>query len=81
MKRIQIAAAALLLLAGPASAGAPNNQACLGNDFSGYASADGSGFGLFVASLAWFAGGLGLPINLHLAGLISDSSVPNSCND
>jgi hypothetical protein len=83
MRRITIAIAiAALCVAVPAStlAATPNNQACLGVDFSSYAEA-GSGFGQFNASLAQYVPGLGFPIQLHLAGYISDTTIPNSCND
>ena len=72
---------------GPALAAKPNNQACLGTDFSTYArygseiSASGAGFGQFDAALAQSVPGLGLPIQFHQAGLIPDSYVENSCNN
>src|SRR5512139_3980307 len=62
-----------------AHAAVPNNQGCLGTDFSTYArygsdiSGAGADFGLFNASLAQFVPGLGLPIQTHLAGFIPDS--------
>lgn len=64
-----------------ARAAKPKNQACLGIDFSGYAQAGGAYFGQFNAALAQRVPGLGLPIQLHLAGYVPDSTVPNSCND
>jgi hypothetical protein len=67
--------------AGAATAATPNNQACLGTDFSGYAQAGGADFGQFNAALAQSVPGLGLPIQVHLAGFIPDSYIPNSCND
>jgi hypothetical protein len=67
--------------AGAASAATPNNQACLGKDFSGYAQAGGANFGHFNASLAQSVPGLGLPIQVHLAGYIPDWYIENSCND
>ena len=63
-----------------AFAAKPNNQACLGNDFSGYAKG-GSLFGDFVSFLAMFTQGIGNEIQAHLAGLIPDSILPNSCNN
>jgi len=83
---------ALLSLPTAAAFGAePNNQACLGTDFSTYARYgapgpvlsfdDGAGFGQFNASLAQRVPGLGLPIQLHLAGYVPDTYVANSCND
>jgi len=63
-----------------AFAAEPNNQACLGNDFSGYAQG-GSQFGDFVSLLATSTQGIGNEIQLHLHGLIPDSVIPNSCND
>ena len=83
MRRLSIALAlAVLVLAIPtaALAATPNNQACLGEDFSGYAQA-GSGFGQFNAALAQSVPGLGYPIQLHLGGYISDGTILNSCND
>jgi hypothetical protein len=78
-------AALTAVFATPASTGhsafaaQPNNQACLGNDFSGYAQG-GSLFGGFVNTLATGTKGIGNEIQLHLGGLVPDS-VPNSCND
>jgi hypothetical protein len=75
------AAAALLaavVLAPPATAAQPNHQACLGHDIRTYAGM-GAGFGAFVSGLA--DGGAGAEIQAHLAGLIPDQVVPNSCND
>ena len=69
-----------LAIAAPAAAAQPNNQACLGHDFSGYAAA-GAGFGAFVSGLASTTGGVGSEIQAHLAGQISDVVIPNSCND
>ena len=63
-----------------AFAAKPNNQACLGNDFSGYAQG-GSLFGDFVSFLAKFTQGIGNEIQTHLAGLVPDSTIPNSCNN
>ncbi len=88
---VGIAAVALSMWAGTASAAEPNNQACLGTDFSTYARYGapgpvvvfdaGAGFGQFNASLAQRVPGLGLPIQLHLAGVIPDWYLSNSCND
>ena len=63
-----------------AFAAQPNNQACLGHDFSGYARG-GSLFGDFVSFLATFTQGIGNEIQAHLAGLVPDSTIPNSCNN
>ena len=85
------AVALSVALAGSAMAAQPNNQACLGHDFSTYAQSgapgpilvteSGSGFGQFNASLAQAVPGLGLPIQTHLAGFIPDAYLVNSCND
>ena len=83
---IVIAGATLALLAPFAVLAAkPNNQACLGKDFSGYAKA----FQPFGQVLTTFAvngtpvieGGLGTEVQNHLAGNVPDSVLPNSCND
>lgn len=85
MKQL-VAAAALAgaLLAGsglrPAWAAEPNNQACLGHDVSGYAQG-GAGFGHFLVGLAASTTGVGTEFQAHLAGLVPDSIIPNSCND
>jgi hypothetical protein len=63
-----------------AFAAKPNNQACLGHDFSGYAQG-GSLFGDFISFLATFTQGIGNEIQAHLAGLVPDSTIPNSCNN
>jgi hypothetical protein len=63
-----------------AFAAKPNNPACLGDDFSGYAQG-GSLFGSFVSLLATSTQGVGNEIQLHLNGLVPDSTIPNSCND
>ena len=63
-----------------AFAAKPNNKACLGNDFSGYAEG-GSLFVDFVSFLAVFTQGIGNEIQAHLAGLVPDSTIPNSCNN
>src|SRR6266699_423979 len=79
------------ILAGPASAARPNNQACLGNDLSSYARfgspgggavvfSAGSGFGPFHQALEGSAG-VGNVIQAHMAGLVPDTVLPNSCND
>ncbi len=62
-----------------AYAAQPNNQACLGSDFSGYAQG-GSVFGAFIQLLALFTG-LGEEVQAHLAGFVPDTVIPNSCND
>ncbi|TAK77000.1 MAG: hypothetical protein EPO16_06260 [Dehalococcoidia bacterium] len=71
--------------AGYASAAMPNNQACLGNDFSGYAK-DLRPFGLVlttfeVGGTPIITGGLGNEIQNHLAGNVPDSVIPNTCNN
>jgi hypothetical protein len=63
-----------------AFAGQPNNQACLGHDVSGYAQG-GSAFAGFVAGIAIATQGIGDEIQAHLAGLVPDSALANSCND
>lgn len=67
-----------VVLAPPAMAAKPNNQACLGHDVATYAEM-GAGFGAFVSGLA--DGGAGREVQAHLAGLVPDEAVPNSCND
>ena len=67
-----------LALASPAAGAQPNHPACLGHDVRAYAQG-GSGFGAFVSGLA--DGGAGTEIQAHLAGLVPDTSIPNSCND
>ena len=69
---------AAVVLAPPAAAAKPNHQACLGHDIRTYA-ALGSGFGAFVSGLS--DGGVGTEIQAHLAGLVPDEGVTNSCND
>ena len=68
-----------------ALAAQPSNQACLGEDVSGYAQGDvfgsGAAFGQFVGWLASTTPGVGEDIQLHLAGLVPDGDIPNSCND
>lgn len=80
-----------LAAASPVLAAEPAEQGCLGTDFSTYARygapgpvlsfGPGSGFGQFNAALAQQVPGLGLPIQIHLAGFIPDGYVINSCND
>lgn len=88
IKKLAITGAAIAILAAsalPAFAAEPNNQACLGKDFSGYAKA----FRPFGQVLTHFAvggtpiiqGGIGDEVQNHLAGLVPDSVLPNSCND
>jgi hypothetical protein len=95
MKRIlatfSVALAGLFLSAAPATAAAPNVQGCLGADLSAgarYGSPGpvvqydaGSGFGQFEAYLAQTYTGVAGPIQTHLAGLVSDSFIENSCNN
>ena len=84
MKRILIAVIAtmaVLALSGAVTAAKPNNQACVGHDISGYAQG-GADFGAFISGLARNGpGGFGSEIQLHMAGLIPDTIIPNSCND
>lgn len=80
--RIAIAASTLATLAPFAVLAAqPNNQACLGEDFSGYAKA----FQPFGQTLIAFGGiiegGIGDEVQAHLAGFVPDGVLPNSCND
>jgi hypothetical protein len=71
-----------VVLATPAVAAQPNNQACLGKDIRSYAQGGlGVPFGSFVATLATATGGVGDEIQAHLAGQIPDEVLPNSCND
>ncbi len=58
----------------------PNNQACLGEDVSGYAQG-GSAFGGLISGLASTTDGIGADVQAHLAGLVPDEVIPNSCND
>ena len=62
-----------------ASAAAPNHQACLGHDISGYAQG-GASFGGFVAAIAHTPNGAGDEIQAHLAGEVPHEVLPNSCN-
>jgi hypothetical protein len=83
MRKILIAAMAagsILVGAASASAAQPANQACLGHDFSGYAQG-GSAFGGFVSTVASNTQGIGGEVQAHLAGLVPDTVIPNSCND
>jgi hypothetical protein len=83
MRKILIAAMAagsILVGAASASAAEPTNQACLGHDFSGYAQG-GSAFGGFVSTVASNTQGIGGEVQAHLAGLVPDTVIPNSCND
>ena len=66
-------------LSGTAEAGAPNNQACLGVDLSGYAK-DLQPLGrTLIAAIS--GGGAGAEVQAHLAGLVPDFVIPNTCND
>lgn len=89
--RTQTKALAILLTFGIlttsaiAFAAKPNNQACLGKDFSGYAKAF-QPFGQVithfeVGGVPIIQGGIGDEVQNHLAGLVPDSVLPNSCND
>ena len=88
---LAVAASVAACTAGAAASAEPNNKAWLGTDFSTYARYGapgpvltfdgGAGFGQFNAWLAQQVPGLGRPIQLHLAGYISDAYSTNSCND
>jgi hypothetical protein len=83
IRALLLGATALSLLVptgSPAAAAEPANQACLGHDVSGYAQA-GSGFGGFVSGLASATQGVGTEFQLHLAGDVPDTTIPNTCND
>ena len=80
-----IAVLVTIFMSATVLAAKPNNQACLGKDFSGYAQG-GADFGAFISGLASSTGldgqtGIGGEIQLHLAGLVPDSTIPNSCNN
>ena len=80
-KIIQIVSFSVALLtAATVFAAQPNNQACLGEDISGYAQG-GSAFGGFIGGLAQNTQGVGGEIQAHQAGLVPDEIIPNSCND
>lgn len=76
-----------------ALAAKPANQACLGEDFSGYARSGetnpaslvsfgpGVGFGTFISGLAQGTDGIGDEVQNHQAGLVPDTIISNSCND
>lgn len=66
--------------AAPASAATPAGQGCLGEDVSTYARWSGP-HGSLVSSLAHANGGMGDLVQIHLAGLLPDSVIENSCND
>jgi hypothetical protein len=74
------ALALLVTMAHPAIAGTPANHACLGHDLSGYAQG-GSGFGGFISGIGSTTQGVGTEIQAHLAGLVPDTTIPNTCND
>jgi len=67
-------------LAPSAGAAEPVNQACLGHDLSGYAQG-GAAFGGFISGLASTTQGVGTEFQLHQAGQIPDTVIPNTCND
>ncbi|WP_454855053.1 hypothetical protein [Promicromonospora soli] len=69
---------ATVVLAPSATAAQPNHQACLGHDVRTYAGM-GAGFGAFISGVA--DEGAGTEIQAHLAGLVPDQAIPNSCND
>lgn len=88
LKKIAVGVAAtgiLLVNAVQAFAAQPNNQACLGRDFSGYAK-DFRPFGQVlthfeVGGTPIIQSGLGDEVQNHLAGNVPDEVIPNSCND
>ncbi len=71
-------AAIAVTFAAPAAAAQPNHRACLGEDVRAYAQG-GSQFGAFISGLA--DGGAGMEIQAHLAGLVPETTIPNTCND
>ena len=85
-----LAVTLLLSLMPVALAAKPNNQACLGDDFSGYAQdgsdfiggpfVGGAGFGGFIADFI-APEGAGGEVQAHLDGAVPDGDIPNSCND
>ena len=96
MRRSLVVVASVAIVAAftaaPTRAAQPNNQACLGKDFSSYArfgtpegsyldNDPGAGFGQFNAALAQSVPGLGLPVQIHMAGGIPDWYVANTCNN
>jgi hypothetical protein len=70
----------ILATAAPAAAAEPANRACLGRDVSTYARAEGP-HGDLISSLARAGSGLGALVQMHQAGLLPDTVVPNTCND
>ena len=82
---VLLAALPLFATTHSALAAQPNNQACLGKDFSGYAKA----FRPFGQVITHFevggtpiiTGGIGDEVQNHLAGLVPDYVIPNSCNN
>lgn len=85
MRRVSmtLAAAGLsgALVATPAAAAKPNNQACLGADASAAAQALRP-YGRIISEIATSGPGvIGEEVQLHLAGEIPDSVFPNTCND
>lgn len=80
MKKVILILFMTVFLAGFVFAAQPNNQACLGKDISGYAQV-GKVFGEFISGLASATTGVGSEFQAHLAGLIPDEIIPNSCND
>ena len=88
-----VLSSAVFAVASVALAATPNNQACVGKDFSSYARNgnstgllvfdSGSGFGKTIVFIAQDFGGTGVgpEIQNHMAGLVPDSVLPNSCNN
>lgn len=95
IKKLITAGASVALFAtlvSPTLAATPNNQGCVGQDFSGYARngnssglltfSSGSGWGQIHNVLATNATpGVGVEIQNHQAGLVPDFVIPNSCNN
>lgn len=89
---LSILAALIAMISSSVLAAKPNNQACVGKDFSGYARygsteglltfQSGSGFGGTISTLANNGpGGFGTELQNHMAGNVPDFVIPNSCND
>ena len=82
VKKIAIGVTAtgiLLASAFPAFAAKPNNQACLGEDISGYAQVLQPLGQNLLPNIT--SGGAGNEVQAHLAGDVPDEVIPNSCND
>lgn len=85
IRKITFALGIVAMMPLAALAAQPNNQACLGEDFSGYAKAF-KPFGQVLTSFEVggtpiIEGGLGDEVQNHLAGNVPDEVIPNACND